>query len=547
LTVAGLIAFAAIAVLASHASATTASGTDPLHDNPDGYDSRGDVTAFSLSYTTPSVSVSTTVATFDNPATSPNWIVNPSGILFGLDTTNDQNPEYILAYFNDGLGNVTANVFTNAATPAFLCTATPSFSSTSRSYTASFSPSCIGNPATLSLGIIFGYFTNTTVSFDDTSFTSAVSATTTTTTTSHPTTTTTQATTTTTHTTTTTAAPTTTTSTSTTTTTTVPVGQVQVHSSGTNTNACVTTLYIGPESNGNVLVGPSQSAVGMTIAGDLFPEPHLGDPIQLTNTTLAFDIPGDVLQSAANMSPPLITDGMQVPSTVNLAVAASNTLEGSHAYVANGTTTIHVAGGIVQPLAMTSVLPDTVWHPQNNLQPVEFTETSTKISLSMNILGGITAVFQCNPAPSLQIGTVPASEGSPTTTTTTLPPTTTTTTSTTTVPRSTTTTSLPPTTSVPPPTTVVPPPTTMEPPPTTIVPPPTTDVPMTTPTTSPVATTTVTAAAVTTTTVVGATQQATTGSLPRTGASWALLLAVAAAAIDVGIALVGATWRRVRS
>src|SRR5262245_43632621 len=66
LSVAGVVAFVAVAVLASSASGTTASGTDPLHDNGNGFDARGDVTAFSISYTAASVSVSTTVATFAN-------------------------------------------------------------------------------------------------------------------------------------------------------------------------------------------------------------------------------------------------------------------------------------------------------------------------------------------------------------------------------------------------------------------------------------------------------------------------------------------------
>jgi hypothetical protein len=168
-------------------------------------------------------------------------------------------------------------------------------------------------------------------------------------------------------------------------------------------------------------------------------------------------------------------------------MAGSNTAEGTHTYTKSSTVTIHVSGDKAQPLTASVDLPNTTWHPKNDTDPVLFTEKSMKITSTLNILdipGGVGAVFDCHPDPSLQIGGLSAqSEEQPTTTT------------------------VAPSTTFP---------------------------------------TTVTTAGVTPTTVTAGNAQQS-GSLPRTGASWVLLLVLGGAAIDVGIALIGATRRRLRS
>lgn len=260
-----------------------------------------------------------------------------------------------------------------------------------------------------------------------------------------------------------------------------PAKQEPAKITGGNQNACVSTVYLGTtEDPNNIFQQPAESVVGVALGATAFPQPHRGMPITLSKTSATLTIAGDVLQAGVDTTPPLIHDGMQVPSTLTLVMAASNTKEVTHTFTVKSTATIHVANGLAQPLKVTVPLPNTVWHPKSNLVDVTFAEKSMKISSTINILGGVLAVFTCKPAPTLLLSPTIVHEGTATTTPTTQP-------------------------------------------------------------------STVTVAGATTTTVSSAGDASTTsGSLPRTGASWVLLLVMAAAAIDVGIVMIGATRRRFR-
>jgi hypothetical protein len=245
-------------------------------------------------------------------------------------------------------------------------------------------------------------------------------------------------------------------------------------------------VYIGDPADGNILLEPAAAAVGVTVSGSAFPQPHLGKPIKLTKTQLKIAIGAEILQAGLQGDPPLIHDGMQVPSNLTFVLAGVNTAEKQHVFTASATQTIHVKNGQAQPLTAVVPLPDTTWHPSPSTANVVFGEKSMTITAGIQ-LGTLaaTAVFDCHPAPRLLLSPPIVYKG------------------------------------VPPPT----PPTTAEP--------------------------TLTPAAVTTTTMVVTDPTQTgsggSGSLPRTGASWVLLLVVAGAAIDIGIALIGATRRRHRA
>src|SRR5262249_4435951 len=129
--------------------------------------------------------------------------------------------------------------------------------------------------------------------------TSSTSTTSTSTTTVKPTTTTSTSTSSTssTSTTTTTEAPTTTTVPPTT--TTVPE-QKSVPVTGSNTNKCVQTIYIGDPADGNTLGDPTFADVGVTFTAKAFPQPHLGDPIQLTGANLHITVAAAVLQAGVD-------------------------------------------------------------------------------------------------------------------------------------------------------------------------------------------------------------------------------------------------------
>ena len=177
-----------------------------------------------------------------------------------------------------------------------------------------------------------------------------------------------------------------------TTSTTVPIKQTTVHGSASDTNACVTSLdpAINPPSNSKVIAA---------LATDAFPQPHLGDPIKLTNTKLTVTVPADVLQQGVDLG--FVTDGMKVPSTVDYIVNGNGTKEGSHTYHLSSTVTIHVSGGKAQPLESSLSLPNTTWTPVNKTTNVFFTQKSLTISSTLDLTASlglvVTATFTCVP------------------------------------------------------------------------------------------------------------------------------------------------------
>jgi len=261
----------------------------------------------------------------------------------------------------------------------------------------------------------------------------------------------------------------------------VPIQQIKIHLSGTNTNDCVSTIYLGAADPANVLFDPAPAAVGVTLAADAFPHPHQGDPITLSKTKISVAIAADVLQVGVDQN--IIADGMQIPSNLKLGIAGSNTTEGVHNYAKSSTAVVHVVNGQAQPLNVTLDLPDTVWHPKSPTGDVLFTEKSMSITSSINVLGGLTAVFDCKPAGALQIGGVSATSS---------------------------------------------------------------EVPTTTTVPGGGGGGTATTVAVTGTTTPTTPVDPGSDSLPRTGASSMLLLVLAAATIDIGIMLIGGTRRRLR-
>jgi len=135
--------------------------------------------------------------------------------------------------------------------------------------------------------------------------------------------------------------------------------------------------------------------VTVTISTDAFPQPHQGDPITLSNTKLTIAIDASLLQQGVDLG--LITDGMQIPSTVTLVLTGTNTTEGTHTYVVQTTNTVHVVGGKAQPLTGTVTLPNTTWHPKNDTDAVFFNEKSVKVVSHIDIIGGVTSTIACTP------------------------------------------------------------------------------------------------------------------------------------------------------
>ena len=204
-----------------------------------------------------------------------------------------------------------------------------------------------------------------------------------------------------------------------TTTTTLPP-QKSVHGSTSNTNNCISALN-PPIQPG----GPDK--IGVTISSNAFPQPHEGDPIKLTGTSVSISIPASLLQ--VGVSAGIIFDGQQIPSQLTMVIGGSNTTQKTHKFVANSTVTVHVIGGQAQPLTSTLALPNSTWTPTSKFDPVSFTEQSMVIKSTIDLTSqlGIVlfATFTCKPAGTvdfMDIGglTVPSTTTTVATTTTTI-------------------------------------------------------------------------------------------------------------------------------
>ena len=195
---------------------------------------------------------------------------------------------------------------------------------------------------------------------------------------------------------------TTTTTSSTTTTTTLPaptttraVGQTQIHGSGTDVNNC--TLVLDP-----ALQPDSKSDVTVKLASDASPQPHLGDPIALSNTSADLSVPAKLIQTGVDVG--LINDGFKVPAHITLVLSGSHTAQQTHTYSIDATATIHVkpggAHGTALPLALSLQLPDTSWTPVNATEDVLFSEKSLTIvaPITLNPQLSVLATFKCSPA-----------------------------------------------------------------------------------------------------------------------------------------------------
>jgi hypothetical protein len=178
-----------------------------------------------------------------------------------------------------------------------------------------------------------------------------------------------------------------------------PAKQQKTHQSGSNTNTCTSRVT---DSSGKIdVLPPSTAAIPVVIATDAFPQPHEGDPIELTQTSVKISIPGDLIQKGVDQG--IISDGFVINSTVTLVIDASNASPSSHTYtVKNQKITIHVDNNNkALPVVATVKLPATHWTPTSSTKAVIFTEKSLKIVSVIPIGNGLDAIFSCTPNPSL--------------------------------------------------------------------------------------------------------------------------------------------------
>lgn len=124
-------------------AASSASVGDPTFDNPSGFDARGDLTSAAVAYSSTGVAMSAAVRTYASPY-SFDWEVRDTTLLHLLEVNGDAEPDYFVGLLNVS-GEYLGVVTTATSTP--VCTFNPTTSSSARSYTGTFAPSCIGSPA----------------------------------------------------------------------------------------------------------------------------------------------------------------------------------------------------------------------------------------------------------------------------------------------------------------------------------------------------------------------------------------------------------------
>ncbi len=166
-----LVALAAVGGLglcAGPASgATSVSHTDPTGDLSPAY-AMGDIVAYSLANDGSTITMGVTVAAFDDPATSYNWVDLYTTIEFALTLHGGTGDEYLdVTFWNDG---TQVEAYSTGD-----CPATPGWDAASRRYWVTMSSSCLGNPRTIVMYAAMTYETDDDSSFDDTEETSAVS------------------------------------------------------------------------------------------------------------------------------------------------------------------------------------------------------------------------------------------------------------------------------------------------------------------------------------------------------------------------------------
>ena len=181
------------------------------------------------------------------------------------------------------------------------------------------------------------------------------------------------------------------------------ITQMTVHGSATVANSCNVSLT-------PALQAPSVVALSPTLSSDASPEPHTSAPVTLSNTALTLTFPAELIQTGVDLG--LISDGVVIPAAVSPVLAGSNTVEATHTYSVNTTLTVHVIGGVVQPLTATMNLPDATWHPINAAAPVVITEKSMVAVLAIDLagIGPVAATFDCTPSAAPAIVTLDGSQ-----------------------------------------------------------------------------------------------------------------------------------------
>jgi hypothetical protein len=132
-------------------SITDAKGDVTTDDEPGQLlnEARADVTAASADYRPGEIALTVNVAQPTDPRTDPNWKGGASFALWGIDTNNDKDSDYLVSLVN--VQGVLISGVVGAADPTtVLCFGSGTFDGTT--YGAVISSGCVGNPASFNWG-----------------------------------------------------------------------------------------------------------------------------------------------------------------------------------------------------------------------------------------------------------------------------------------------------------------------------------------------------------------------------------------------------------
>jgi len=199
----------------------------------------------------------------------------------------------------------------------------------------------------------------------------------------------------------------------TTTTPTTVVEQGSKAGSATNVNHCT---YSSPDVD---LGSPPPTAnITVTIATVGFPQPHLGQTITLSGTTIELTFSAEFLQTAINAGVSTLPD-----SAASVTIAATNTSQKTKKinFTVPGGPIPTDGSGNAKAVKVKVSLPNTTWTPANGTEDVVFSEKALTIATALDVGFLVHVDIVCAPNGSMQFLALGAEgEAAPTTT---IPPT----------------------------------------------------------------------------------------------------------------------------
>jgi len=134
------------ALSASRAIAAVPDKTVVIHDRiGDAADARGDLASAAAGIVNGSLAFAATVAQPSDPSIDANWSSPNTGILWAIETTNDNNPEFVAGLFGDGAGGLIAGIV-NPKAQTLVCAGAGLYDVQSGAYAVGFASGC---PATV--------------------------------------------------------------------------------------------------------------------------------------------------------------------------------------------------------------------------------------------------------------------------------------------------------------------------------------------------------------------------------------------------------------